>query len=104
MCKPLYVGLTADHTELDEVAVTFRVLGAEGRLLTSHDLWRLALAKPAARIPEVTVTSIERLGEWRASAADLAAEMTREVLLRFNFEVALSDLRRITERILRREI
>jgi hypothetical protein len=85
--------------DLDDVSLTIRVVGAEGRQLTSDDLWRLALIKPTARIPEVTVTEVRSLGEWRATASDLAAGMAREIYLRFNCDIALPDVRRITERI-----
>jgi hypothetical protein len=90
----------------DEVRVEMRVLGAEGRVLTSFDTSRIPLLqRPVCRMPVIRWQRTLPIAEWRAGVVDLAVEACREVYLRFNWDGPnVNAAREIIEKTLSRRM
>jgi hypothetical protein len=76
----LYEGLL-DPSE--EVSLVWRLLGTQGRVLTSSEfpLW----ADYTSRMPEIVIERQQPLADWRAGIVDHAVEVSNEVYLSFNW-------------------
>jgi hypothetical protein len=78
----LYDGLLVDDERLSFV---MRLLGSQGRELTSLDVSRAFWGNFICRIPQIELKRTYSMAEWRAGVVDHAVEMSKEVFLRFNW-------------------
>jgi schlafen family protein len=98
----LYDGLLDDS---DSVSCEFQVLGTDGRLLTSETNFLLIRQQCIARVPSIVVTRTLPLGEWRSSIVDHCVEISKEILLRFNWDSpSIPAVRQIVDRLLSRRL
>lgn len=79
----LYDGLVDDDQEL---SFAMRLLGTEGRQLTTFEPGRAWWGEFTCRLPELEVVLKHPLADWRAGLVDYAVEAAKEIFLRFNWE------------------
>lgn len=97
----IYQDLVSDD---EQITVRFRVLGAQGRVLTTFDpsrepLWREYLCK----IPEIVHELELPLAEWRVGTVALAVEVCKDVFARFNWlDPNLAATREVIEKMFSR--
>jgi len=70
----------------EDVTLRLRLLGVQGRPLTTTR--GLLNARYQTTLPEIRYEATRGVEEWTAGRVDLSAEITRELLLRFNWSDA----------------
>jgi hypothetical protein len=90
----------------DDVSVSFRITGTEGRLLQVIDSSRFPLRMSyTARIPEIKYEKVLPLADWRAGLVDHAVDICKYVFERFNWTMPnLAASRDVIERMLSRTL
>ncbi len=68
----------------EDVTVQVRVTGTQGRTVGVSGIW-LPTIHERCSLPEVRYRATHSIDEWAAGRVDLAARMTREIMLRFNW-------------------
>lgn len=66
----------------EDVTLRLRIVGVQGRSLVAR---RGILGRHQTTLPEVRYEATRSIEEWAAGRVDLAADITRELLLRFNW-------------------
>lgn len=79
----LYENLLSDS---DAVTLDVTLFGTRGRGLVWDDLRPSRASGFEANRPEISVRSTRTLADWRAGVEDIAIQLTREVLQRFQLE------------------